>query len=113
MRPDHRYCTVATIGYNLPVKRGDKEYSVKYGASKIIPKSDEELLNPHKSVSVGRVKSYGSITAILNSAGVGASGSPCINELGYVWGFMTGSHNDVPMRNKDLEAELLNKHFEM
>ena len=49
-------------------------------------------------LSIGRVKSYGSVTCIQNSVGSGAQGSPVFNELGKCWGLILKSYNDVPLK---------------
>lgn len=65
-------------------------------------------------MSFGRVKSYGSVTTLVNCVGSGAQGSPCFNELGKCWGFIVNSHNDIPekwanavLRRKQEEEELM------
>lgn len=53
-------------------------------------------MSQHKQLSVGKVKSYGSITCVQLTVGLGAQGSPVFNELGKCWGLLVGSYNDVP-----------------
>ena len=73
MKPDSRYTCIASIGFNLPQHELDqREYRTKYGCSKGISKNENLILSLHKCVSLGKVKSYGSITTIINSLGQGA-----------------------------------------
>jgi hypothetical protein len=63
-----------------------------------VTKNSWLLLSPNKLASFGKVKSYGSLTTILNSVGPGAQGSPVFNELGKCWGIIVNSHTDLPER---------------
>lgn len=63
-----------------------------------MPREEGAILNQHKQLSVGKVKSYGSITCIQTTAGLGAQGSPVFNELGKCWGLLIGSYNDIPAK---------------
>ncbi len=56
------------------------------------------MIGYHKTLSVGKVKSYGSNTCIQSSVGQGAQGSPVFNELGRCWGILIGSHDDIPSK---------------
>ena len=98
MKPDWRYLTVATIGYSSPRLYDFKEWRAKYGQSRGVGKDEGAILNSHKSLSIGKVKSYGSITCIQTSAGLGAQGSPVFNELGKCWGFLINSYYDIPQK---------------
>ena len=98
MKPDSRYTNMLSIGYSLPKSEYTeiRDYKNKYGCSKGVTKNENLVLSPNKCVSYGRVKSYGSITTLVNSVGSGSQGSPCFNELGKCWGFIVNSHNDIP-----------------
>ena len=73
MKPDSRYTNMCSIGYSLPQTDLDlREYRTKYGQSKGISKNENLMVSPHKTASFGKVKSYGSITTILNSLGCGS-----------------------------------------
>ena len=69
MKPDWRYLTCASIGYSCPRLYDFKEWRAKYGASRGVGKDEGAILSQHKALSIGRVKSYGSITCIQTSAG--------------------------------------------
>ncbi|CDW89156.1 UNKNOWN [Stylonychia lemnae] len=106
MKPDSRYQTMVSIGFSTPIPDQDiREYKIKYGCSKGVSKNENLMISMHKTASFGKVKSYGSVTTVVNSAGVGSQGSPCFNEMGKCWGFMIGSHNDVPDKYS-IEEEL-------
>lgn len=96
MKPDWRYLTCAHIGFSNPRMYDYKEWKAKYGQSRGVGKDEGAILNQHKALSIGRVKSYGSITCIQSSAGLGAQGSPVFNELGKCWGFLINSYRDIP-----------------
>lgn len=64
MKPDWRYLTVATIGFSCPRLYDFKEWRAKYGQSRGVGKDESAILNQHKALSIGKVKSYGSITCI-------------------------------------------------
>jgi len=96
MKPDSRFLTMASIGYSQPKELDYKEWRHKYGCSRNVSRVESVTVNPNKAVSLGKVKSYGSITTVINSVGQGSQGSPCFNELGKCWGFLVGSHNDIP-----------------
>jgi len=102
MKPDWRYLTCATIGFSCPRMYDFKEWRAKYGASRGVGKDEGAILNQHKSLSIGKVKSYGSITCIQTSAGLGAQGSPVFNELGKCWGFLINSYRDVPQKLEEI-----------
>ncbi len=74
MKPDSRYTNMLSIGFSIPRKeyleRGD--YKNKYGCSKGVTKNETLLISPNKCVSYGKVKSYGSITTLVNCVGSGA-----------------------------------------
>ena len=55
-------------------------------------------MSQHKQLSVGKVKSYGSITCVQTTAGLGAQGSPVFNELGKCWGLLINCYNDIPAK---------------
>ena len=106
MRQDSRYVNFASIGFSIPHSGIDfRDYRLKYGQSQGISKNENLMTSLHKCASLGRVKSYGSITTVVNSVGVGAQGSPCFSELGKCWGFIISSHNDVPDKYR-IEEEL-------
>ena len=98
MKPDSRYLHMVAIGHSLP--RLDyaelKDYRNKYGCSKGVTRNENLVISPNKCASFGKVKSYGSITTVINSVGQGAQGSPCFNELGKCWGFIINSLTDIP-----------------
>ena len=101
MKPDWRYLNCASIGFSCPRKLETKEWRAKYGQSRGVGKDEGQTISQHKLLSIGKVKSYGSITCIQNSAGIGAQGSPVFNELGKCWGFLLRSYNDVPPKAND------------
>jgi hypothetical protein len=55
-----------TVGFNSPAELDFKDWRQRYGCSKGVPKNESLTINIDKSVSIGRVKSYGSITSIVN-----------------------------------------------
>jgi hypothetical protein len=63
-----------------------------------VPKEEMQFFGQHKTISIGKVKSYGSNTCVQSSVGLGAQGSPVFNELGRCWGILTGSLNDLPQK---------------
>jgi hypothetical protein len=97
-KPDSRYTRLFSLGFSLP--RADfrdlREYKNKYGCSRGVTRNETLVLSVNKAVSLGVVRSYGSITTVVNSAGTGAQGSPCFNELGKCWGFLVNAHPDIP-----------------
>ncbi len=70
----------------------------KYGCSKNVTKNEWQLLTPNKLCSFGKVKSYGSVTTVINSLGLGSQGSPVFNEMGKCWGMIINSYTDIPER---------------
>ncbi len=70
----------------------------KYGCSRGVTKDDWQVLTPNKLCSFGKVKSYGSITTIMNCLGLGSQGSPVFNEMGKCWGMVINSYTDIPER---------------
>ena len=72
MKPDWRYLTCASVGFSCPRMLEYKEWRAKYGQSKGVGKDEGCMISQHKMLSVGKVKSYGSVTCIQNSAGLGS-----------------------------------------
>jgi hypothetical protein len=107
MKPDSRYLNMVSIGFSVP--RTDfsdiREYRNKYGCSKGVTRNETLVLSANKCASLGKVKSYGSITSVINCVGLGAQGSPCFNELGKCWGFLINSHTDIPERWSSLVSQ--------
>ena len=74
-KPDSRYTNMLSIGYSLPKQSGIddfKDYRNKYGCSRGVTRNEHLVLSPNKCASFGKVKSYGSITTVVNSVGLGA-----------------------------------------
>ena len=72
--PDSRYLNCVSVGFSvpLPAQHPSHQHKVTYACSMGVTKTPFLLLSPNKALSLGRVKSYGSITTIVNSAGLGA-----------------------------------------
>ena len=100
-KPDSRYLSMASIGFSQPGVLEGGEWRKRYSSSKSVSKDERLTINSHKSISYGRVKSYGSITTVINSLGQGSQGSPVFSELGKVWGVVVTSHNDLPDKMLD------------
>ena len=64
MKPDWRYLTAASIGFSCPRLLEFKEWRAKYGQSKGVGKDEGCMISQHKMLSIGKVKSYGSVTCI-------------------------------------------------
>ena len=96
IKPDHSYWDFAMIGYQEPYDLDFQDYKHIYGCSKWVTKDSNHFINKDKSLSLGKVRSYGAITTVTCSAGLGGIGSPCVNELGQAWGIAIGSHMDTP-----------------
>jgi hypothetical protein len=99
--PDPRYLSCVSVTFSVPLPATPHTtfaHKLTYACSKGVTKNPWLLLSPNKSLSLGRVKSYGSVTTVITSAGLGAQGSPVFNELGKCWGFLVGAHSDLPER---------------
>ena len=72
MKPDWRYLNCVSIGFTSPQVSDVNHWRQKYGQSKGVPKDESHLIGYHKTLSVGKVKSYGSNTCIQSSVGQGA-----------------------------------------
>ena len=73
MKPDSRYLNMVSIGFTLPQNNMDpRDHKTKYGCSKGISRNESLMLSLNKCASFGKVKSYGSITTVVNSVGTGA-----------------------------------------
>lgn len=72
MKPDWRYLTCASVGFSNPRILDYHTWRARYGCSKNVGKDENGMLNTNKVVSLGRVKSYGSVTCIINCVGLGA-----------------------------------------
>jgi len=101
MKPDWRYLNVASIGFCCPRALPFRAWRTKYGQSRGVPREEGAFMSQHKQLCIGKVKSYGSVTCIQTTAGLGAQGSPVFNELGKCWGLLIGSYNDVPAKMAD------------
>ena len=88
-KPDSRYMSMAAIGFSQPRVLENSEWRKRYSQSKFVSKDERLTVNGHKSISFGRVKSYGSIVTVMNSLGQGSQGSPVFSELGKCWGFVS------------------------
>jgi len=92
---------MASIGFNQPIVLENGDWRKRYSCSKSVSKDERLTVNQHKSISYGRVKSYGSVTTIVNSLSQGSQGSPVFSELGKAWGIVICSHNDLPDKMLD------------
>ncbi len=102
-KPDSRYLNMLSIGFNHPMRvdashESQLRHKNKYGCSRGVTRDEWLVVSPNKLASFGRVKSYGSVTTIMNSVALGAQGSPCFNEMGKCWGMIINSHTDIPER---------------
>ena len=103
--PDHSYWDFGLIGFQEPYEIDFQDYKYIYGCSKWVLKDSNHYLNSDKSLSIGKVRSYGAITTVTWSASIGGAGSPWINELGQAWGIVLNCHYDTPKLEDDSDSE--------
>ena len=70
-KPDSRFTNMVSIGFSLPRSEllDMREYKNKYGCSRGVTRDENLVISPNKCASFGRVKSYGSVTTIVNCLG--------------------------------------------
>jgi hypothetical protein len=69
MKPDSRYHNMAAIGYCMPEEVEFKKWKKRYGVSKAVSRNENLMLSRNKLLSLGKVKSYGSVTTVVCSSG--------------------------------------------
>ena len=105
MSPDHSYWDFGLIGFQEPYEIDFNDYKYIYGWSKCVIRDSNHFINSDKSLSIGKVRSYGAITTVTWSAGIGGAGSPCVNELGHTWGIAVSWHYDTPKLDEDSDSD--------